>query len=92
MDLNQIYTLDESHLVLCPELYNKLNSMFPGGVVIANQGEPMYSSSPTQHNGSHFTSVISSGEYYRVNCPFCNDTKHRLWVNHMYGQPDANGK
>jgi hypothetical protein len=25
------------------------------------------------------------GEYYKVNCPICNDTKERLWINHRWG-------
>jgi hypothetical protein len=29
------------------------------------------------------------GEYYRVNCPFCYDTRGRLWINHMWGVWDS---
>lgn len=29
-----------------------------------------------------------SGEYYRVSCCFCNDTRFRLWVNHRWGVRD----
>jgi len=29
-----------------------------------------------------------AGEYYRVNCCFCNDTRGRLYINHMWGVPD----
>ena len=25
------------------------------------------------------------GEYYRIACPFCLDTRHRLWINHRWG-------
>jgi hypothetical protein len=28
------------------------------------------------------------GEYYRVNCPFCHDTRHRLWINYRWGRYD----
>lgn len=52
----------------------------------------MQMSSTWRSDGTRYTSVNHSGEYYRVNCPFCNDTRHRLWVNHMYGQTDANGR
>ena len=86
-----LYPVNESTYALCPELYSKLHSQFSGGVIIANQGEGFLQSSPMV-NGRFYTSVHQAGEYYRVNCPFCNDTKHRLWVNHMYGQPDANGR
>jgi hypothetical protein len=26
-----------------------------------------------------------------MNCPYCNDTRHRLWVNYMYAQLDDDG-
>ena len=29
---------------------------------------------------------IQPGEYYQVCCPYCNDTKFRLYVNHMWGK------
>lgn len=33
-----------------------------------------------------------SGEYYRVSCPFCDDTRQRLWINHMFNVVDpSNG-
>ena len=92
INTDPLYQCDESHLVLCPDLYTKLRQEFPGGVLIANQGESMMTSSQRQSDGTSFTSIHHSGEYYRVNCPFCDDTRHRLWVNHMYGQLDANGK
>lgn len=87
-----LYVLDESRHVLCPDLYNQLRNNFPGGVIIANQGEGCSQSSARRPDGQVFTSIHHSGEYYRVNCPFCRDQRHRLWVNHMYGQPDANGR
>jgi len=34
----------------------------------------------------------SDGEYYRVSCPFCTDTRHRLYINHMYGKIDCYGR
>jgi len=32
--------------------------------------------------------VDQSGEEYKVCCPFCNDTRGRLFINHMWGVPD----
>lgn len=77
--------------VLCPGLYEKLRRNFAGGVTLSNAGERMHYSTSAMH-GVWKTTIHSSGEYYCVNCPFCRDTRHRLWVNHMYGQLDANGK
>lgn len=90
--MDGLYTTDESNFVLCPDLYQKLRSNFQGGVIIANQGEACNLMTSMQSDGTRFTSIHHSGEYYRVNCPFCDDTRHRLWVNHMYGQTDGNGR
>ncbi len=32
--------------------------------------------------------LLTKGEYYRVNCPFCGDSRGRLWINHLWGAPD----
>lgn len=32
--------------------------------------------------------VFRPGEEYRVNCPFCNDSRHRLYINHRWGVYD----
>jgi len=61
-----------------------------GGVIIANPGETMtgtYAYGPAA--GQHRWLIANWGETYRINCPFCSDTRHRLWINHRYGQPDA---
>lgn len=89
---DMLYPVDESRQTLCPELYTILRENFPGGVLIANQGEGCLMSSGRRGDGVLFTSIHHSGEYYRVNCPFCRDTRHRLWVNHMFGQVDASGR
>jgi hypothetical protein len=33
--------------------------------------------------------IVYAGEYYCVNCPFCDDNRRRLWINHRYGQPNG---
>ena len=35
--------------------------------------------------------VQHSGEEYRVNCPFCNDDRRRLFVNHRWAVKDEHG-
>lgn len=77
---------------LCPELYNALRRF--GTVKIACQGEAFmnggWQRDPLTNRLRPM--LASPGEYYRINCPFCNDTKFRLWVNHMYGQYDPDGR
>lgn len=77
---------------LSPTLYNLLVQNF-GQVKIANAGCKMVASQPVATlNGRPRREVLSSGEYYRVCCPFCRDTRYRLWVNHAYGQLESNGQ
>lgn len=77
--------------LLCPELFHRLSRRIPGGgrVGVANSGEAAtgYAGYAFGRNDRRFV-VTSWGETYRVNCPFCSDTRGRLWVPHMYGQPD----
>lgn len=88
---DSLYDTGPGSDLLCPGLYNRLNTLFAGGVVIAAKGERAQSHNIIDSAG-YKTWMDSGGEYYRVNCPFCHDTRRRLWVSHMYGQPDVNGR
>lgn len=74
-----------SSSVLCPQLYAKLKAIFKE-VKIANHGVPINWHPRQDADGNWDFNIVDGGEYYRVNCPFCNDTRFRLWINHMYGQ------
>lgn len=70
---------------LAPTLYAALKRRFPK-VVVANQGERFVAG----RRVNPFTRKVeevpqASGEYYRVDCPFCNDDRQRLWINHCFG-------
>jgi hypothetical protein len=73
---------------LNPHLYRTLQRLF-GHIDVAHPGAEMVSAYVPGPNGKLQKRAISSGEYYRVSCCFCNDTRRRLWINHMYGVPDA---
>lgn len=69
---------------LCPTLYARLERLF-GRVTVANPGEavvarkeydPLHPDKPR--------TVVSSGEYLAVNCPFCGDTRRRLWLSYRF--------
>lgn len=62
--------------------------LFDGNVVVANEGEEMVSTYVIDYVNQPQLSVDIPGEYYRVNCPFCNDTRKRLWINHRWGHHD----
>ena len=65
--------------VLCPELYFKLKKVFKD-VLVANRGVEMV----VRTDSSGKMTPIVSGEHYRVCCPWCNDTRHRLYINHRW--------
>lgn len=77
--------------VLCKGLYDKLWQVFDRRISIANEGEPFRSTVTRSMTGRTRMDVSESGEYYCVACPFCNDTRKRLWINHMFGQLDHDG-
>ena len=91
-DLNTLFPVMEQR-ALCPGLYARLVDLF-GSVTVANEGASMTTNVVYDYTKERYQNApIYSGEYYRVNCPFCGDTKKRLWINHMYGQTDpGNGR
>jgi hypothetical protein len=75
-------------------LFNLLTRVF-GEVNIVNQGEKMIAYYVTrQRKGKSYEelSISHSGEEYVVSCPFCNDTRRRLTINHMWGVWDERTK
>lgn len=78
---------------LNPTLYALLERKF-GEVKIANEGAPTNITVMPDplRPGRHIERVSNSGEYYCVNCPFCADDRHRLWINHRYGSDFENNR
>ena len=73
------------------QLYKELKKHF-GTVVIADEGCGMLADYSTDLHGRCILRSDSPGEYYRINCPFCNDTIQRLWINHRWGVYDEKTK
>jgi len=69
--------------VLNPDLYIRLKTKFRD-VKIANRGEKL-KARIQNINGRNRLWIVSRGETYCVNCPFCGDTRQRLWINHRWG-------
>jgi hypothetical protein len=76
------------------DLYEALRAEFRR-VAIANEGEeqvveyrPNWSARGGQVRASIRAEPLISGEYYRVNCPFCTDTRQRLWINYRWAEYD----
>jgi hypothetical protein len=74
---------------LCPYLYDCLVERL-GDVVITNAGEEL-KAIPRMNlaTGRVEWDIREKGEHYFVNCPFCNDTRHRLGISYAYGQVDG---
>lgn len=71
---------------LNPVLYRGLCARL-GPVIVANEGQ----STVSLGGLSGKRVIISSGEFYRTNCIFCGDSRHRLWFNHVFGVPNQRG-
>ncbi len=77
--------------VLNPTLYRRLNALF-GRIKVSNAGESMISQAAFGIENEKRLLIPHAGEYYQACCPYCNDTRYRLYVNHMYGQIDGHGR
>jgi len=77
---------------LNPDLFRALQRKFRH-VAIANEGEPYIPARTrsTYRRGKMDSPPAYAGEYYRVCCPFCGDTRQRLWINHMFNVMGADG-
>lgn len=76
--------------LLNPVLYRRLQRAF-GDVKLAGAGEGMVYEKRrdfSQPGEKYVYDFIQGGEYYRVCCPYCYDTRHRLYVSYMWGQRD----
>lgn len=72
---------------LNPLLYQAL-CQFDGGVIVANEGVRSYPNTRTTVRNNRVVCELSyttGAEHYRINCPYCRDKRHRLWINYMYG-------
>lgn len=78
--------------VLNPYLYSRLARLF-GPVKVSRRGESWLATAVRDIESHDKRLLVAhAGEYYQVCCPYCNDTRHRLYVNHMYGQVDGHGR
>ena len=74
--------------VLNSSLYNTLMAAY-GEVKIANQGcKTSFQHSYDALSGKVKSKIVSSGEYYRVCCHKCGDSRFRLYVSYLFGQYD----
>lgn len=82
----------DEQIALNRTLYRRLKATF-GHVKIRNQGEAQSRKLTTDLvTGRRRPKINYPGEYYAVCCPFCNDTRFRLYLNHMYGKDDEIGQ
>lgn len=77
--------------VLNEPLYRQLKRLF-GRVRVSNEGEAAEYRPTHNVEGDPELLFMHTGEYYQVCCPFCTDTRFRLYINHLYGKVDAFGR
>jgi len=76
-------------MVLNDDLYSALVSSF-GKVKVANSG--CRASREVVFKGRRSVARPKGGEYYRVSCPKCFDTRFRLWISYLWGTADEDGE
>ena len=82
----------ETNSVLNSQLYLACKQVF-SHVKIQNQGQSQQRSLTYDLvTNKHKPAVEYSGEYYIVCCPFCADTRFRLYINHRFGVEDEFGR
>lgn len=73
---------------LNPALYDALDRVF-GHVEIVSPGDVGFiSHSPNWYRGGKPKADVQGGEFYKVSCKFCSDTRKRLWFNYRWGVRD----
>ena len=73
--------------VLNPALYHSLRNRF-GQVKIANQGIQYQAIDARNADGKPIKQVQEPGEHYRVCCPYCGDTRFRLYIGYTWNTVD----
>lgn len=76
-------------------LYGALKLAFPAGVKIAKEGENMRYTIRKDFMTEKQRIVIDDdarGEEYHICCPFCGDTRYRLWINYKWDTEDPVSK
>lgn len=77
---------------LNPALHRRLQRLF-GAVKLSMEGEAhKHQPISDRDTNEKKLAIVQDGEYYRVNCPYCHDTRYRLYVNHMFGKEDGWGR
>ena len=59
-----------------------------GNVGVSGGGSASVMRTPDWSRGGRLRTHVTGGEYYIVNCPFCRDTRQRLWINALWGTRD----
>jgi len=77
---------------LNPKLFAALEKRF-GKVLISNPGERLVERKIPDpvRPGRHKQLILRSGEYYRVDCPYCSDKRGRLYINYRWNTRTRNG-
>lgn len=84
--------------VLRPQLYNRLVQVYDE-VKVSNRGLNIRWGLRREGDKLHrYMDRVNEdhhgGEQYRIKCPYCNDHRYRLYINHMWGHldPETNSR
>ena len=77
---------------LNPDLYQALTVSFTSVSVSGDNELRQVLTLPDWQDGGRLRSqVVASGEQYRVDCPYCNDTRQRLYFSYQWAVSDPDG-
>lgn len=76
---------------LNPALYNSLVARF-GTVKFSNEGQRLLVQMKQNEMLKYVEEIVDAGEYYRVCCPYCKDTRFRLYINHRWNTRTPDNK
>jgi hypothetical protein len=68
-----------------PELYEGLWDHTNRRIEVINEGQPLRYAIVERNGRRGIVRSGSSGEEYVINCPVCDDTRGRCYVNHTFG-------
>jgi hypothetical protein len=71
-------------------LHKRLETLF-GRVRVSSAGQ-QFDADTMMVAGKRRLNFRSKGEYYQVCCPFCTDSRFRLYISYMFGQNGSDGK
>jgi len=87
--VNNMTPLNPTLYRLLCERFGQVRIAKQGMAAVANRRRPAIPNRADKRDAR--LRFLTTGEEYRLCCPFCSDTRFRLWINHNWGVPSDDG-